>query len=185
MSEAAEPEEIAATRVWLERAVIGLNLCPFAKSVHVKKQIRYALVEVDTYQELLEELERELRLLAATDPGEIETTLLIHPRAMTEFLDYGWFLPLAERILEQLDLVGEIQIAHFHPKFQFGDCEPEDIENYTNRSPWPTLHLIRESSIDRAVAAFPDAAEIFERNIETLRRMGHEGWRQLWREEKP
>ncbi len=185
MSEAAEPEEIAATRVWLERAVIGLNLCPFAKSVHVKKQIRYALVEVDTYQELLEELERELRLLAATDPGEIETTLLIHPRAMTEFLDYGWFLPLAERILEQLDLVGEIQIAHFPPKFQFGDCEPEDIENYTNRSPWPTLHLIRESSIDRAVAAFPDAAEIFERNIETLRRMGHEGWRQLWREEKP
>lgn len=185
MSEAGEREEIAATRVWLERAVIGLNLCPFAKSVHVKKQIRYALVEVETYQELLEELERELRLLANTDPALIETTLLIHPRAMTEFLDYGWFLPLAERILEQLDLVGEIQIAHFHPNFQFGDCEPEDIENYTNRSPWPTLHLIRESSIDRAVAAFPDAAEIFERNIETLRRMGHEGWRQLWRETTP
>jgi hypothetical protein len=178
----SEAEALGATRVWLEKAVIGLNLCPFAKAVHVKAQIRYAYTPVETYQELLEELERELRLLAETDPAVIETTLLIHPLALTEFLDYGWFLPLAENILDDLGLVGEIQIAHFHPDFQFGDCGPEDIENYTNRSPYPTLHLIRESSIDRAVAAFPDAAEIFEKNIETLRRMGHEGWRRLWQE---
>ncbi|MDD5296454.1 MAG: DUF1415 domain-containing protein [Rhodocyclaceae bacterium] len=184
MTEALPPdaEIVAATRTWLERAVIGLNLCPFAKSVHVKQQIRYAVVPIGTYQELLEALERELRLLADTDPVVIETTLLIHPLALTEFLDYGWFLPLAERVLEDLGLVGEIQIAHFHPQFQFSDCGPDDIENFTNRSPYATLHLIRESSIDRAVAAFPDAAEIFDKNIETLRRMGHEGWRRLWLE---
>lgn len=179
-----EAEVVDATRIWLERAVIGLNLCPFAKSVHVKKQIRYAVVDVEGYQDLLEELERELRFLADIDPAVTETTLLIHPRALTEFLDYGWFLPLAERMLDDLGLVGEIQIAHFHPDFEFSDAAPGDIENYTNRSPWPTLHLIRESSIDRAVAAFPDAADIFERNIETLRRMGIEGWRKLWEEKE-
>ena len=179
---ATEAEILAATRVWLERAVIGLNLCPFAKSVHVKQQIRYAVVPVESYQELLEELERELKLLVDTDPAVTETTLLIHPGVLDEFLDYTWFLPLAEKILKDLGLVGELQIAHFHPRFQFGDCDVDDIENYTNRSPYPTLHLIRESSIDRAVAAFPDAAEIFERNIDTLRGMGHEGWRKLWLE---
>jgi len=174
-----ETEAIAATRVWLERAVIGLNLCPFAKSVHVKQQIRYAVSPVETYQELLEELERELRLLAATDPAVIETTLLIHPLALGEFLDYGWFLPLAERILDDLGLVGEIQIAHFHPDFQFGDCGPDDIENYTNRSPYPTLHLLREASVDRAVAAFPDADQIVDNNLETMNKLGLEGWKRL------
>ncbi len=184
MSEIRLPESdvIEATRVWLEKAVIGLNLCPFAKSVHVKKQIRYAVVPVESYQELLEELERELQLLVDTDPAVTETTLLIHPYALDEFLDYSWFLPLAEKILKDLGLLGELQIAHFHPRFQFSDCDVDDIENYTNRAPYPTLHLIRESSIDRAVAAFPDAAEIFERNIDTLRGMGHEGWRKLWQE---
>ena len=184
MSEArvSEADVIEATRVWLEKAVIGLNLCPFAKSVHVKKQIRYAVVTVETYQELLDELVRELRLLADTDPAVTETTLLIHPFVLDEFLDYTWFLQLAEKALKDLGLVGVLQIAHFHPRFQFGNCDLDDIENNTNRSPYPTLHLIRESSIDRAVAAFPDASEIFERNIETLQQMGHEGWRRLWQE---
>ena len=182
MTEATEALAITATREWLEKAVIGLNLCPFAKSVHVKKQIRYALVEVESYQELLEVLESELRFLAEIDPALTETTLLIHPHALDEFLDYTWFLPLAERVLQDLGLEGVMQIAHFHPRFQFNDCAFEDVENCTNRSPYPTLHLIRESSIDRAVAAFPDAAEIFERNIETLLRMGHDGWRRLWQE---
>lgn len=176
----AEADIIAATRVWLERAVIGLNLCPFAKSVHVKQQVRYAVVRSEGYRELLDDLERELRFLAEVDPAVTETTLLIHPHALDEFLDYGWFLPMADQLLDELGLVGEIQIAHFHPRFQFSDCDSEDIANYTNRSPYPTLHLIRESSIDRAVAAFPDAAEIFEKNIEKLRHMGFEGWRRLW-----
>lgn len=177
-----ESEVIDATRVWLEKAVIGLNLCPFAKSVHVKRQIRYAVVPVETYQELLEELVRELRLLADADPAVTETTLLIHPYVLEEFLDYTWFLHLAEKALKDMGLVGELQIAHFHPQFQFGNCGADDIENFTNRSPYPTLHLIRESSIDRAVAAFPDASAIFERNIDTLRGMGHEGWQKLWQE---
>jgi hypothetical protein len=171
---------ITATRQWLERAVIGLNLCPFAKAVYVKRQIRYAVTEAGTDRELLDALALELRLLAASDPTAIETSLLIHPCVMAEFFDYGWFLPLTDRLLDELGLVGEIQIAHFHPDFEFRDCAGDDIANYTNRSPYPMLHLIRESSIDRAVAAFPDAAEIYERNIATLRRIGHTGWRRLW-----
>lgn len=173
---------ITETQNWLERAVIGLNLCPFAKSVHVKKQIRYALTVAQTADELLAELEQELQHLAQSDPAELDTTLLIHPQAMVDFLDFHFFLAEADAAIRRLELDGILQIASLHPAYEFAGSNPDDVENFTNRSPYPTLHLLRESSIDRAVAAFPDAAAIFERNIETMNRLGHEGWRKLWLE---
>lgn len=178
--ERSEAEEIVvATRVWLERAVIGLNLCPFAKAPHLGERIRYAVSVAETPGELRADLVDELETLAGADPGEIETTLLIHPRVFADFLDYNDFLEVADETLEDLDLVGEIQVASFHPRYQFAGTEPDDIENYTNRSPYPMLHLLRESSVDAAVAAFPDTEQIYEKNIETLRALGHEGWRRL------
>ena len=173
-------EVIAATQGWLERAVIGLNLCPFAKAVHVKRQIRYAVTGAQTADELLAELEHELQILAATDPEMLDTTLLIHPEVMGDFLDFHFFLAEADAAIRRLELDGVIQIASLHPQYEFAGSNADDIDNYTNRAPYPTLHLLREASIDRAVAAFPDAADIFERNIETLRKLGHEGWRRLW-----
>jgi hypothetical protein len=178
-SPVADEEVIDATRAWLERAVIGLNLCPFAKSVHVKNQIRYAVSPAQTPEKLLDDLVIELRTLQAADPSEIETTLLLHPRVLGDFLDYNDFLELAEAAVASEGLEGEIQIASFHPQYQFAGTRPEDIENFSNRSPYPTLHLLREASIARAVAVFPDAGQIFERNIETLRRLDHAGWRRL------
>ena len=173
-------EVIAATQGWLERAVIGLNLCPFAKAVHVKQQIRYAVTGARTADELLAELEHELLTLANTDSEVLDTTLLIHPEVMGDFLDFHFFLAEADAAIRRLNLDGIIQIASLHPRYEFAGSDADDIDNYTNRAPYPTLHLLREASIDRAVAAFPDAADIFEHNIETLRRLGHEGWRQLW-----
>ena len=174
---------IAATQLWLERAVIGLNLCPFAKAVHVKKQIRYVVSSASTPEELLKELINELELLAETSSEKIDTTLLIHPHVLTDFLDYNDFLDIADETLEELDLAGELQIASMHPHYQFADTQPDDMENHTNRSPYPTLHLLRESSVDKAVAAFPEADQIFEKNIATMKKLGHEGWNRLWRTE--
>ncbi len=170
---------VAATQAWLERAVIGLNLCPFAKAAHVRNQIRYAVSDATTADALCTELVNELQFLQAADPAELDTTLLIHPHLLTDFLDYNAFLDIADGIIAGLKLSGEIQIASFHPDYQFAGTHPDDIDNYTNRSPYPMLHLLREASIESAVAAFPDAARIFEKNIDTMRRIGHEGWRQL------
>jgi len=176
---AAADAVVAATRAWLEKAVIGLNLCPFAKAVHVGNQIRYAVSDAQTPEALLADLARELQSLAAADPAEVETTLLIHPRALVEFLDYNDFLDIADAAVEELGLTGTIQVASFHPHYRFADTEPDAIENYSNRSPYPMLHLLREESVERAVAAFSDAGRIPDRNIETLRRIGHDGWRRL------
>ncbi|WP_115663795.1 DUF1415 domain-containing protein [Cupriavidus taiwanensis] len=177
----SQPDDavIAATRHWLERAVIGLNLCPFAKSVYVKEQVRYVVSAVTEAPDVMDELERELRLLAAADPAQIDTTLLILPHAVADFLDFNDLLYFAERLLASLGLEGTLQIASFHPQYQFAGTEPDDIENYTNRAPYPILHLLREDSIARAAAAFPDAADIYERNQAVIRRLGHEGW-QRW-----
>ncbi|UIF87015.1 DUF1415 domain-containing protein [Cupriavidus sp. UYPR2.512] len=170
---------IAATRHWLERAVIGLNLCPFAKSVYVKEQVRYVVSTVTEAPDVIDDLERELRLLADADPDQIDTTLLILPDAAADFLDFNDLLYFAERLLVSLGLEGTLQIASFHPQYQFAGTGPDDIENYTNRAPYPILHLLREDSIARAAAAFPDAADIYERNQATMRRLGHDGW-QRW-----
>jgi len=172
-------EILAETKAWLERAVIGLDLCPFARAVHLRNQIRYVVSEAETPEELLAELIGELQALAAADPEAIDTTLLIHPRVLGDFLDYNDFLGIAEAAVEDLGLTGILQVASFHPRYQFAGTGPDDIENYTNRSPYPILHLLREESVERAVDAFPDTARIYEKNIETLRRLGREGWNRL------
>lgn len=177
---AADPDlAIARTRDWLIRAVIGLNLCPFAKAVHVKRQIRWVVSAATSVEALLVDLERELASLAAADPEAVDTTLLIHPGVLGDFLDYNDFLGEADAAIERLGLGGVLQIASFHPDYQFADTAPDAIENCSNRSPYPMLHLLREDSVERAVAAFPEAEEIFERNIETLRKLGWEGWNTL------
>ena len=175
---------IAETVAWLERAVIGLNLCPFAKAVHIKRQIRYVVSAANTADALRETLLDELQHLANTDPAEIDTTLLIHPHALNDFLDYNEFLAVAEVALKECRLAGEIQIASFHPRYQFANTAADDITNYTNRSPYPMLHLLREASVARAVAAFPDASMIFEKNIETMNKLGIEGWGKLFAADK-
>ena len=172
-------EVVAATRLWIERAVIGLNLCPFAKVVYVKEQIRYTVSQAQDAGVLLGDLKRELAFLARATPEAVDTTLLIHPWVLTEFLDYNEFLAIADAALEGLGLAGVLQIASFHPAYQFAGTRAEDIANYTNRSPYPMLHLLREASIDRAVAAFPEAEQIYQKNIETLRRLGLAGWKAL------
>lgn len=171
---------VAATRHWLEVAVIGLNLCPFAKAVHVKQQIRYTVTQASSDSDLLAVLRDELSLLAKADANEIDTTLLIHPQALTDFIDYTAFLRKSDRLLRSQGHEGTLQIASFHPAYEFAGSASDDIENCSNRSPYPMLHLLREDSIARAVAVFPDAGEIYQRNIETLRRLGHTGWRRLF-----
>jgi hypothetical protein len=176
-------DAIAATRHWLERAVIGLNLCPFAKAVHLKQQIRWVESPARDAEALLGDLVTELRLLAEADPGQVETTLLIHPQVLADFLDYNDFLDVADAAIEQMGLAGVLQVASFHPDYRFAGTAADDAANLSNRSPHPMLHLLREDSIARAVAAFPDAAAIYERNIETLRRLGTDGWRKLMSDE--
>jgi len=176
-----DEDVIAAMRNWIEKAVIGLNLCPFAKAVYVKNQVRFVVSHAPHLDGLLEDLDRELDFLAAADPEAVDTTLLIHPTLLPDFLDFNDFMQLADAAVDEHALDGVIQIASFHPAFQFEGTEPDDIGNFTNRAPFPTLHLLREASIERAVAAFPEAETIYQRNIETLEKLGIEGWQALWR----
>ena len=171
---------VAATKVWLEKAVIGLNLCPFAKAVHLQKKIRWVVSTATTEEALRADLVQELANLSAVDPAEVETTLLIHPYVLADFLDYNAFLTIANQALRQLRLEGILQIASFHPNYQFAESSKDDPANFSNQSPFPTLHLLRESSIEAAVAAYGDPALIYQNNIDTLRRLGPAGWRQLW-----
>ncbi|XQA69018.1 DUF1415 domain-containing protein [Xanthomonas sacchari] len=173
----ASDDPIALTRRWLERAVIGLNLCPFAKAVYVKQQVRFVLSDASTPEALLEQLAEELVLLRDTPAEQIDTTLIVHPDVLQDFLDYNDFLDNADAAVEALDLQGVLQVASFHPQYQFAGTAPDDIGNYTNRAPYPTLHLLREDSVERAVAAFPDADVIVERNLQTLEKLGLEGWK--------
>lgn len=170
--EADEIEVIA--RRWVEKIVIGLNLCPFAKAVHTKKQIRFVVTAAIQPDDLLAELEHEVGILIETDPRELDTTLLIHPLAMLDFIDYHFFVGEADAALKRLEMQGVLQIAGFHPDYCFARTEPNDVANYTNRSPHPMLHLLRESSVEHAVAAFPDATTILEGNIKKLRSLGLE-----------
>jgi len=170
---------VADTRRWVQRAVIGLNLCPFAKSVEVKQQVRYVVSQASGAKPLLADLKRELLALVAADPAALDTTLLIAPGACAEFLDFNALLERADRLLQELGLDGVLQIASLHPRYQFADTEPDDITNYTNRAPYPTLHLLREASVDRAVAAFPNPEAIFETNMQTMHDLGPEGWAAL------
>ena len=167
------------TRQWLEKAVIGLNLCPFAKAPHVKNLVRISVSQARHLDGFLEDLDRELQLLGDTPADELETTLLVHPTLFPDFDTFNQMLDIADAAVVDNGLEGIVQIAPFHPDFQFEGTDSDDIGNYTNRSPYPTLHLIREDSIAKAAKAFPDASAIFERNIALLEKMGHEGWDKL------
>jgi hypothetical protein len=164
---------------WLAQAVIGLNLCPFAKAVVVHDRLRVRVSDAREPQVLLQTLQEELRLLASTPMEDVETTLLVAPWICPDFLDFNDLVGQAQDTLEALALDGELQIADFHPRYQFAGTDADDPGNLTNRAPYPILHLLREDSIDRAVASTPDAATIYERNIALLERMGQAGWDQL------
>jgi hypothetical protein len=164
-------EVIARTHRWIARVVVGLNLCPFARRVFEGSGIRYAVSDATDEDTLLRGLATELQALASAEVG-VETTLLIHPNVLNDFLDFNDFLDRAERTLIEMNLEGVIQLASFHPHYQFAETQPDDVENYTNRSPYPMLHLLREASIS-AVADDPDELlEIPDRNIATLRSLG-------------
>jgi uncharacterized protein len=174
-----EQTVIQDTRHWLERAVIGLNLCPFAKAVHVKGQIHYVVSQATKSQALLEVLVSELQALQACDPMVRDTTLLMSPNCLQNFHAFNDFLAEADEALVELGMDGFLQIASFHPRFQFAGTRIDVMGNFTNRAPYPTLHLLREDSIERAVDAFPDAESIFGKNIETLEQLGKSGWTAL------
>ena len=174
-----ESPVLAQTRAWVKHAVIGLNLCPFAKAPQFKGLVRYAESEATDPAGLLTDLMDELQRLAKAPPERLETTLLVHPRVFTDFADFNDFLGVAEDAVADLGLEGVIQVASFHPNYRFEGTGADDITNATNRSPHPTLHLIREDSIDRAVAAFPEAETIYEANMATMERLGHDGWATL------
>lgn len=172
-------EILKKTQSWLEKAVIGLNLCPFAKAVHIKNQIRYVVTEAKSEEELVQLLIKELQHLAQTSPDVVDTTLIIHPEIFNNFLDYNEFLAVADGAIFETKLEGIIQIASFHPQYQFEGTEPEDITNYTNRSPYPMLHLLRESSLSKVLETFPHPEKIPEKNMETLTELGLDGWKKL------
>ena len=178
MADLADTERIAIedTQAWLTRAVVGLNLCPFAKAVMAKGQVRYVVTELTEPEQVLKLLQTEMQTLVDADPDTLDTTLLIAPYLLPDFLDFNEFLFDCEAVLQAMDLEGVLQIADFHPNYQFAGTAPEDVENRTNQSPYPTLHLLREDSVTRAVQAFPDAALIYERNTALLREMGVAGW---------
>ena len=171
---------IAATTQWLERAVIGLNLCPFARAPHVQGTLRMRVSHARDTDALLDDLCGELQSLHALSAEECETGLLIHPFVLTDFLDYNDFLDVADVAVQTLGLEGEWQVASFHPQYQFADSQPDDMANFSNRSPFPTLHLLREASVERAMEQMSDTDAIYRRNIDTLQRLGPEGWRRLW-----
>ena len=174
-----EDQVIADTQAWLDKAVIGLNLCPFAKAVVTKKQVRYVVCMDCEPEQVLNMLQEEMQLLINTDAAVLDTTLLIAPNLLPDFLDFNEFLFDCDSVLLSMELEGVLQIADFHPRYQFAGTQPDDISNFTNRAPYPTLHLLREKSIDKAVEAFPDASLIYERNVKVLEELGREGWEDL------
>jgi hypothetical protein len=179
MARPSDAEVLDRTRVWLEKAVIGLNLCPFAKAVYARDRVRLVVSQARHIDDLLEELDGELDLLVATPAEQIDTTLIIHPTLFPDFLDFNDFLEIAEGVLDEHELEGVIQLASFHPQYQFEGTEPEDIGNYTNRAPYATLHLLREESVERAVATLADPDAIYRDNIQALEQLGPEGWKKL------
>ena len=164
---------------WLQRAVIGLNLCPFAKAVQHKGQIRWVISDATTAEALLLQLLQELQHLAHTPARKTDTTLLVHPLVLQDFNDYNNFLAVVDAAVADTGLEGVLQVAPFHPQFRFAGTRVNALENNSNRSPYPALHLLREKSVSRAVAAFPQPETIFKKNIVTLRKLGGAGYRKL------
>lgn len=179
MEHEAESKVVAETRAWVNRAVIGLNLCPFARAAQTKDQIRYVVTEARTSHQLLAALREQLQFLADTDPtttAQAETTLLIHPNIFSDFMDYNDFLDDVDAEIVAMGLEGELQVASFHPNYQFAGTSPDDITNVTNQSPFQTLHILRESSVEQAVETFPDINSIYETNMRTVQALGRDNW---------
>jgi uncharacterized protein len=179
MARPSDDEVLARTRAWLEKAVIGLNLCPFAKAVYTRDRVRLVVSQARHADDLLEELDRELDLLVATPAEQVDTTLLIHPTLFPDFLDFNDFMEIAEGVLDEHGLEGVVQLASFHPQFQFEGTTPEDMGNYTNRAPYAVLHLLREDSVEKAVDSLADPDSIYQDNIRSLDKLGLDGWTKL------
>ena len=169
----------AAVRRWVETVVVDLNLCPFAGRELRQQRIRFVVSPATTEAQLLASLQTELERLE-THP-DTETTLLIHPRVLQDFDDYNQFLETADDLLGAMDVDGIYQIASFHPHYQFAETAAEDVENYTNRSPYPMLHLLREQSLERSIASYPATEQIPLRNIALMKRLGITRLKQLLR----
>jgi uncharacterized protein len=175
-----DEQVLADTRRWIEKAVIGLNLCPFARAVYMKNQVRIVVSRARHLDAFLDELDRELEFLVNTPAEQVDTTLLVHPALFPDFFVFNDFLNVVDDVVAEHELEGVIQVAPFHPLFQFEGVEPDDISNATNRAPYPMLHLLREESVERAVASEGgDAEAIVERNLSTLRELGQDGWKAL------
>ena len=172
----ADEQVLADMRRWIEEAVIGLNLCPFAKSVYVKNQVRIVVSHARNLDAFLDDLDSELEFLRDTPAEQVDTTLLVHPTLFPDFFVFNDFLNVVDEVVDEHELEGVIQVAHFHPEFVFEGVEADDVTNFTNRAPYPTLHLLREESVERAVASGDSAEEIVERNLRTLRELGRDGW---------
>lgn len=170
---------IARTRYWIEHAVVELNLCPFARKPYEGNQVRYVVSETDQADSLLEDFHRELKFLRDKNTDDVETTLLIHPYVLNDFLDYNDFLGRVDALIEDEGYEGEFQVASLHPDYQFAGTQSDDAENYTNRSPYPVLHLLREEGLARAIAGYARPDKIPERNIRTMERVGAERMRDL------
>ena len=170
---------IARTRYWIEHAVVELNLCPFARKPYEGNQVRYVVSEADQADSLLDHFHRELKFLRDNDAGDVETALLIHPYVLSDFLDYNDFLGRVDALIEEEGYEGEFQVASLHPDYQFAGTQADDAENYTNRSPYPVLHLLREEGLARAIAGYARPDKIPERNIRTMERLGAERMREL------
>lgn len=168
---------ISATRNWVDTVVVGLNFCPFAKRELVKGRVRFTVCEATNEEELLQHLQQELQRL--DNEPDLETTLLIHPYALGDFMRYNEFLEQANSLLVVLDREGVYQVASFHPHYQFAGTGLDDAENYTNRSPYPMLHLLREASLEVAIDHYPNVDDIPDRNIELTQKLGVQKMRVL------
>ncbi|MEM8500444.1 MAG: DUF1415 domain-containing protein [Pseudomonadota bacterium] len=171
--------EVDATRQWVNNVVVGLNLCPFAKREFMNDKLRFAVTDSTTIERLLEDLLDELNLLCCQ--AEIETTLLIHPQVLVDFFDFNDFLAAANDLIVDREFEGIFQLASFHPNYQFAGVDENDASNYTNRSPYPMIHILREESLSRTIDAYPDVDAIPERNVALMREMGGSKLRELLR----
>ena len=171
---------IADVEQWLDEVVIGLDLCPFAARPRREKRVRIAVSHATEDEALLNDLQAELERLSDTPAAELETTLLAIPNMLEDFADYNDFLDAVDLWVEQFGWEGDLQVASFHPQYQFADTEADDPGNLTNRSPWPLLHIIREESLEKAIEHYPDVDAIPERNIARMKALGPEERKRLF-----
>ncbi len=168
---------IESVQRWVEQFIVELNLCPFAKREIVKNRVRYVVAEAATEEQLLVALEAELEFLS--ESTSTETTLLIHAHVLRDFYDYNQFLDIADGLLQEMNLDGDFQIASFHPHYQFGGTEANAAENYTNRSPYPILHLLREDSLEQAIDDHADVNQIPIDNVALMNNLGKDKLREM------